>query len=125
MRKCPFSSATGKKISSRGTRELHTHCQREENHQSKENRDRSIAKNNAGNREHFELWFGNVETFTPDKFIELQVLLQQANILPHIIALTEAKPKHSVIKWNPIWQKLDSYILKEKNMNSNEKGILI
>ena len=54
--------------------------------------DRSIAKNNAGNREHFEFWFGNVDTLTPDKFSELQVLFQQANMLPHIIALTEAKP---------------------------------
>ena len=40
-----------------------------------------LQKNNAGNREHFELWFGKVDTLTPDQFIELQVLLQQANML--------------------------------------------
>ena len=83
---------------------------------------KSIAKNNAGNREHFELWFVNVDTLTPDEFIELQVLLQLANMLPHIIALTEAKPKNSVILWNPFWHKLDWYNLKQKNMNPNEKG---
>ena len=59
---------------------------------------------------------------TTDKFLELQVLLQQANLLPHIIVLTEAKPKNSVILWNPIWHKLDCYNLKQKNMNPNEKG---
>ena len=43
-------------------------------------------------------------------------------MLPHFIALNEAKPKNSVIMWNPIWHKLDCYSLKQKKMNPNEKG---
>ena len=43
-------------------------------------------------------------------------------MLPHFIALNEAKPKNSVIMWNPIWLKLDCYNLKQKKMNPNEKG---
>ena len=72
--------------------------------------------------EHFELWFGNVDTLNPEKFIELQTLIHQTNLLPHVIALTEAKPKNSVNIWNPIWHKLDCYNLKHKNMNPDEKG---
>ena len=58
--KCPLPSAASKKLNSRGIRQLHSHCQREQNNQSKEKGDSNDAKNNAGNREHFELWFGNV-----------------------------------------------------------------
>ena len=43
-------------------------------------------------------------------------------MLPHIIALTEAKSKNSVIMWNLIWHKFDHYNLKQKNINPNEKG---
>ena len=43
-------------------------------------------------------------------------------MLTHILALTEAKPKNSVILWNPIWHKLDCFNLKQKKMNPNEKG---
>ena len=72
--------------------------------------------------EHFELWFGNVDSLNPENFIKLQTLIHQTNLLPHVIALTEAKPKNSVNIWNPIWHKLDCYNLKHKNMNPNEKG---
>ena len=59
---------------------------------------------------------------TTEKFLELKTLLQQASALPHIIAITEAKPKNVILKWNPIWFKLDCYKLKDKNMDPEDKG---
>ena len=65
-------------------------------------------------REQFNVWFGNVDVLTTEKFLELKTLLQQASALPHNIAITEAKLKNVILKWNPIWFKLDCYKLKDK-----------
>ena len=50
-----------------------------------------------------------------------KTFLQQASALPHIIVLTEAKPKNVILKWNPIWFKLDCYKLTDKSMDPEDK----
>ena len=54
--------------------------------------------------------------------MELKTLLQQVSALPHIIAISEAKPKNPILKWNPTCFKLDCYKLKDKNMDPKDKG---
>ena len=121
-RKRSFLSSTGKKLDLRGIRGLHSHSERRPNSKGKETI-KNPRRIDGHKREQFNVWFGNVDVLTTGKFLELKkTLLQQASALPHYIAITEAKPKNVILKWNPIWFKLGCYKLKDKNLEPEDKG---
>ena len=70
----------------------------------------------------FRIWFTNVDTLTLEKHLELKRLIDSTPNPPDLIALSEAKPKSSLLHWNPLWHIIQRYRLLETNMNPNDTG---
>ena len=73
----------------------------------------------------FRIWFTNVDTVTLDKNLELKRLIDSTPNPPDLIALSEAKPKKSLLDWNrgfrtfrqkTFWQKHGGGPFGKKNM---------
>ena len=73
----------------------------------------------------FRIWFTNVDTLTLDKNLALKRLIDSIPNPPDLIALSEAKPKKSLLDWNrgfrtfrqkTFWQKHGDGRFGKKNM---------
>ena len=64
----------------------------------------------------------NVDTLTLDKILELKRLIDSPHNPPDLSALSEAKPKKSILDWNPLWHIIQGNRLRGTNMNPNNTG---
>ena len=64
----------------------------------------------------------NADTLTKDKMLELLQTIYNRSTLPHVIAISEAKPKYSKTDFNPVTVQIPSYNMEPLNMKLTDKG---
>ena len=68
------------------------------------------------------IMFTNADTLTKDKMLELLQTIYNRSTLPHVIAISEAKPKYSKTDFNPVTVQIPSYNMEPRNMKLTDKG---
>ena len=68
------------------------------------------------------IMFTNADTLTKDKMLELLHTIYNRSTLPHVIAISEAKPKNSETDFNPVTVQIPSYNMEPLNMKLTDKG---
>lgn len=72
------------------------------------------------------IWCTNADVFTVDKHLELIALLNNSEIAPDLIAITEVKPKHSRFPWSKPMYKIDGYQMETHNTETDHgRGMMI
>ena len=86
------------------------------------------AQNNCGNRpteatvNMLSCWFSNVDTFNCDKILEISYLLDNCDIKPSIIALSEVKPKNYRDERLLAEYNLEGYEFIHTNISKEDRG---
>ena len=100
-----------------GNKRRHTDCPRQTNTESPEK-----PRIYGDRMKMFRKWFTNVDTLTLYKNLELKRLIDSTPNPPDLIAFSEAKPKKSLLDWNPLWHIIQGYRGIGTNMNPNDTG---
>ena len=75
-----------------------------------------------GKEMNLNIMFTNADTLTKDKMLELLQTIYNRSTLPHVIAISEAKPKYSKPDFNPVTVQIPSYNMEPLNMKLTDKG---
>ena len=75
-----------------------------------------------GKEMNLNIMFTNADTLTKDKVLELLQTIYNRSTLPHVIAISEAKPKYSKTDFNPVTVQIPSYNMEPLNMKLTDKG---
>ena len=92
----------------------------DQNKTSHINRGRQLGEN-------LVIWNSNVDVLTREKIIELRYRIDQEDIPPHIIALSEVKPKYHKRELHLTEYQLDGYNIEHKNIigESSGRGLIV
>ena len=75
-----------------------------------------------GKEMNLNIMFTNADTLTKDKMLELLQTIYNRSTLPHVFAISEAKPKNSKTDFHPVTVQIPSYNMEPLNMELTDKG---
>ena len=114
----------GKKPDCKGKRRVCAPSQRKGNNQSEGKKE---AKFQGRQQLGIIIWSTNTDVYTIDKFHELKALLDSCTELekPHIIALSEVKPKNPTKEFNIHCFNILGYNIEAENLERGGRGMLL
>ena len=101
------------------TRDWRFQAHRPRNNHLKSQKENAMKQ---GKEMNLNIMFTNADTLTKNKMLELVQTIYNRSTLPHVIAISEAKPKYSKTDFNPVTVQIPSYNMEPLNMKLTDKG---